>query len=35
MYRLLLASHQSPMVRNLEKEIDGFRQWNGEKKMPD
>jgi hypothetical protein len=35
MYRLLLASHQSPMVGNLEKEIASFRQWSGKKKMPD
>ena len=35
MYRLLLSSHQSPMVRSLEKEIDNFHRWSGKKKMPD
>jgi hypothetical protein len=35
MYRLLLASHRSPMVGDLKKEIDSFHQWSGKKKMPD
>ena len=35
MYRVLAASHGSPLAGKLQKEIDIFRQWNGSKKMPD
>jgi hypothetical protein len=35
MYRVLAASHGSPLAGKLQKEIDAFRQWKGSKKMPD
>jgi hypothetical protein len=35
MYRILAASHSSPMAEELQKEIDAFRRWSGPKKMPD
>ncbi len=35
MYRLLAASHGSPVAEALENEIDGFRKWAGNRKMPD
>jgi hypothetical protein len=34
-YRILLESHGSPMVKDVEEEIKIFKQWNGSKKMPD
>ena len=34
-YRSLVASLGSPMVKSLQKEIDAFRCWNGKKKIPD
>jgi hypothetical protein len=35
MYRLLAASHGSPVARAVGQEIDRFQQWNGKKKLPD
>ena len=35
MYRVLAASHGSPLAGKLQKEIDAFRQWKGAKKVPD
>ena len=35
MYRLLAASHGCQIAKTLRKEIDGFRNWRGNKKMPD
>ena len=35
MYRLLAASHQCSVAQTLGKEIEGFRKWQGAKKMPD
>lgn len=35
MYRLIVASHGLPLAGALQKEIEGFRQWKGHKKMPD
>ncbi len=35
MYRILAASHGSPVADKLQKEIDAFRRWGGPKKMPD
>ncbi len=35
MYRLLAASHSSQLTGSLEREIDRFRNWKGNKKLPD
>ncbi len=35
MYRVLVASHGSPLTETLQKEIDSFRRWSGQKKVPD
>lgn len=35
MYRLLAASHSSQVTGALQKEIDRFRKWKGNKKLPD
>ena len=35
MYRLLAASHGCRIVDNLDKEIESFRKWTGNKKLPD
>jgi hypothetical protein len=34
-YRILAASHGSPLAEDLQKEIDAFRRWGGPKKLPD
>ena len=34
-YRVIVASHDSPMAKELAKEIEKFRAWSGTKKMPD
>jgi hypothetical protein len=35
MYKSLAASHGSPVVGTLAKEIERFQQWQGKKKLPD
>jgi hypothetical protein len=35
MYRILAASHGSKLVDSLDKEIEAFRKWQGDKKLPD
>ena len=35
MYRALAASHGAPVADTLQKEIDSFRPWSGQKKTPD
>jgi hypothetical protein len=35
MYRVLIASHGSPLADRVQKEIDAFRGWSGSKKIPD
>lgn len=35
MYRALAASHGAPVAHTLQKEIDSFRRWSGQKKIPD
>jgi len=35
MYRLLAVSHNSQVIKALDKEIDRFRKWKGMKKLPD
>jgi len=35
MYRALAGSHGAPLVESLPKEIESFRQWKGNKKIPD
>jgi hypothetical protein len=35
MYQSLVASHGSPVVRNIQAEIDKFQSWGGQKKIPD
>ena len=34
-YRVLLESHGSPMVQDVEQEIQIFQHWTGKKKIPD
>ena len=34
-YRIIVASHDSPITKELAKEIEKFRAWKGTKKMPD
>lgn len=34
-YKVLAASHESPLAKELDREIERFRQWKGPKKMPD
>ena len=34
-YKVLLESHGSPMVKDVDKEIQIFKHWPGSKKMPD
>ncbi len=34
-YRILVASHDSPMAKEVAKEAEKFRAWKGAKKMPD
>jgi hypothetical protein len=34
-YRVLAASHNSPMSESLLREIERFKSWSGKKKMPD
>ncbi|OGW41013.1 MAG: hypothetical protein A2Y97_04205 [Nitrospirae bacterium RBG_13_39_12] len=34
-YRVLLESHGSPMVKNIDQEVQIFKHWPGSKKMPD
>ncbi len=35
MYRILAASHGSKVVATLQKEIESFDRWKGNKKLPD
>jgi hypothetical protein len=35
MYRTLAASHGAPLVNALNKEIERFQQWKGNRKLPD
>ncbi len=35
MYKLLTGSHDRKMNESLDKEIEKFRNWNGNKKLPD
>jgi len=35
MYRALAASHSAPVADTLQKAIDSFRPWSGQKKTPD
>ena len=35
MYRALAHSHGAPVAPGVSKEIDRFRQWKGQKKLPD
>ena len=35
MYRALAQSHGAKLAPGLQKEIDAFRQWKGNKKLPD
>jgi hypothetical protein len=35
MYQLLTASHGSKLAESLNKEIQAFRGWQGNKKLPD
>jgi hypothetical protein len=34
-YRVIAGFHDSPLVDELEKEIERFRKWTGPRKMPD
>jgi hypothetical protein len=35
MYRVLANSHGAPVAPGVSREIDRFRQWKGQKKLPD
>jgi hypothetical protein len=35
MYRLLVSSHNLKFTDSIQKEINSFRDWKGNKKMPD
>ncbi len=35
MYQLLAESHGRPMAGELDKAIEAFRKWSGQRKMPD
>jgi flavorubredoxin len=35
MYRALVTSHGAPMADRLQRKIDTFQRWSGQKKMPD
>jgi len=35
MYRILTTSHGCQIAEGLKKEIDGFAQWKGVRKLPD
>lgn len=34
-YRTIIAAHDPGMTKGLNSEIDRFRRWSGQKKMPD
>ncbi len=34
-YRVIVASHDSPMAKEVAKEVEKFRAWKGTRKMPD
>jgi hypothetical protein len=34
-YRVLVASHGSPMADALKAEVERFKNWQGHRKMPD
>jgi hypothetical protein len=35
MYKALASSHDAKVVGSLQQEIDAFRRWKGDKKLPD
>lgn len=35
MYRLLAASHGSRVVESVSRDVESFRRWNGNRKIPD
>ena len=35
MYRLLAASHGCELAQSLSQELERFRQWRGDRKLPD
>lgn len=35
MYRSLVSTHNPDMVPSIEKEVGVFRDWDGERKIPD
>ena len=35
MYQALAASHGAQLASGLQKEIENFKKWNGNKKLPD
>jgi hypothetical protein len=34
-YQVLANSHDSPLAKQLDREIRAFREWSGRRKMPD
>jgi hypothetical protein len=34
-YKVIASLHDSPLVKELDKEIERFRKWKGPRKMPD
>jgi hypothetical protein len=35
MYRILAASHGSEVATSLDREMESFRKWKGNRKLPD
>lgn len=35
MYKALASSHDSKVAGSLQQEIDAFRKWKGDRKLPD
>jgi hypothetical protein len=34
-YKVIASFHDSPLVKELDREIDRFRKWRGQRKIPD
>ena len=34
-YKVIASFHDSPLVKELDREIERFRKWTGRRKMPD
>ena len=34
-YKVITSFHDSPLVKELDREVERFRKWKGRRKMPD